>query len=80
MDRSKAGSPSRLLCLGLAAALLVSLAVGAHAASLWQDGQYSIISDTKASKVGYLVTLISVERTQASQSTEVTTCKDTSIK
>ncbi len=78
MDRSKAGSPSRLLCLGLAAALLVSLAVGAHAASLWQDGQDSIFSDTKASKVGDLVTIIIVERTQASQSTEVTTGKDAS--
>jgi len=58
--------------------LVLSLAVGAHAASLWQDGQDSIFSDTKARKIGDLVTIIIVERTQASQSTEITTGKDAS--
>ncbi len=78
MDRSRGGSWSRILCLAAAEALLLAAAVCVQAASLWRDGQDSIFSDTKARQVGDLVTVIIVERTQATQSTEVSTGKDTS--
>lgn len=70
----------RVLRLGLLT-LLASLVVAdvALAASLWQDSQGSIFMDTKARNVGDLVTIIIVERTQASQSSETSTGKDASV-
>jgi flagellar L-ring protein precursor FlgH len=69
-----------ILWLGLVI-ILVSLVVAdiGLAASLWQDGQGSIFMDTKARNVGDLVTIIIVERAQASQSSETSTGKDTSV-
>ena len=59
------------------ASLLTADAAGA--ASLWQDTQQSIFTDLTARNVGDLVTIIIVERTQASQSTQTTTGKDASV-
>ncbi|NMB12662.1 MAG: flagellar basal body L-ring protein FlgH [Firmicutes bacterium] len=72
--------PFPIFGLGLVI-MLVSLVVAdvVLAASLWQDGQGSIFTDTKAGNVGDLVTIIIVERTQASQSSETSTGKDTSV-
>ena len=78
MDRLKGRSWSRLFCWAATVVLLLSVGIDVQAASLWQDGQDSIFSDTKARNVGDLVTIIIVERTQASQSTEISTGKDAS--
>lgn len=69
-----------MLLLGLVTVLIgLLIADIGLAASLWQDGQGSIFTDTKAHRVGDLVTIIIVERTQASQSSETSTGKDTSV-
>jgi len=68
--RSKWNSYPRLSCLGLVLMLLSLTLVWADtslAASLWQDNQGSLFTDSKARNVGDLVTIIIVERTQASQ-------------
>ena len=79
MDRLKGRSLSRLFGLAMVMALLLSVGIGVQAASLWQDGQDSIFSDTKARKVGDLVTIIIVERTQARQSAEISRGSDASV-
>lgn len=66
------------LTLGVVFAFLL-MAGGASAASLWQDTQPSIFADLTARDVGDLVTIIIVERTQASQSAQVSTGKDSSM-
>jgi flagellar L-ring protein precursor FlgH len=80
--RSKWNSYPRLSCLGLVLMLLSLTLVWPDtslAASLWQDNQGSLFTDSKARNVGDLVTIIIVERTQASQSAETSTGKDTSM-
>lgn len=66
------------LALGVIFACLL-MTFGASAASLWQDTQPSIFADLTARNVGDLVTIIIVERTQASQSAQVSTGKDSSV-
>jgi len=62
--------------------LVLAAAVGgvgpAAAQSLWNDG-YSLYTDTKARQPGDLVTLIIVERSQATSSTTTQTGKDASV-
>ncbi|NMB47016.1 MAG: flagellar basal body L-ring protein FlgH [Firmicutes bacterium] len=74
------GNRYRLFGWGLVAILICLTVTGVSlAASLWQDNQSSIFVDTKARQVGDLVTIIIVERTQASQSAETSTGKDASV-
>lgn len=64
----------RVMALLLFTALLAGSAP-AFANSLW-TGQGSMFADSKARNVGDLVTLIIVERTEASQAAKTTTAKD----
>ncbi|MFS8572667.1 MAG: flagellar basal body L-ring protein FlgH, partial [Clostridia bacterium] len=62
-----------------AAALVLVLWAGslsAAAGSLWDDSAGSMFADRKARNVGDLVTLIIVERSEASQAARTTTAKD----
>ncbi|NLK08782.1 MAG: flagellar basal body L-ring protein FlgH [Firmicutes bacterium] len=59
--------------------VLALAAASASGASLWQDSQSSVFADLKARNVGDLVTVIIVERTEASQSTQMSTGKDSSV-
>lgn len=69
----------------LAAWLMLSLwlaGLGAGevlAASLWDAGAGSLFADRKARQVGDLVTLIIVERSEASQAARTTTAKDAEV-
>lgn len=56
-------------------AFVASGAAPAAAQSLWNDN-WSLYADLKARQVGDLVTLIIVERTEASQAARTTTSKD----
>ncbi len=56
-------------------ALVAGVAAPAAAQSLWSD-DWSLFTDLKARRVGDLVTLIIVERTEASQEARTTTSKD----
>lgn len=79
IDISRFKNRSQLFGFGLALVLVCLVADFTLAASLWQDTEGSIFTDTKARSVGDLVTIIIVERTQASQSAETSTGKDTSV-
>lgn len=57
----------------LIACMMVSTA---WASSLWDSSSGSMFADRKARKVGDLVTLIIVERSEASQAARTTTAKD----
>lgn len=62
--------------------VMISSPVGTNmvvASSLWRDTRNSLFADCKARSVGDLVTLIIVERTEASQSAQTTTGKEASI-
>ena len=68
-----------LLRVGLLLFTLVAgIAAPAASQSLWNDN-WSLFSDLKARQVGDLVTLIIVERTEASQAAKTTTSKDGEI-
>src|SRR5690625_4328709 len=58
--------------------LLIGLTQAASASSLW-DSSGSMFSDQKARQVGDLVTVIIVERTEASQEARTTTGKDAGV-
>lgn len=60
----------------LAVLLSATAAPAAWAASLWDASSGSLFADHKARRVGDLVTLIIVERTEASQAARTTTAKD----
>lgn len=70
----------RLAAFVIASLLVVGLGVGdALASSLWDGGAGSMFADRKARRVGDLVTLIIVERSEASQAARTTTAKDAEI-
>jgi len=65
--------------VGLLTALILVLWIGgvdAWGSSLWDESGGSMFADRKARRVGDLVTLIIVERSEASQAARTTTSKD----
>lgn len=70
--------PAPLLVLALTLAVAVSVSGPAAAHSLWVEGG-NLYADNKARQPGDLVTLIIVERAQATQSATTQSGKDTSV-
>ena len=65
----------------IVAAMLVAWFCGRRrpAVSLWDPNAGSMFADNKARRVGDLVTLIIVERSEASQAARTTTSKDAEV-
>lgn len=59
--------------------ILMFVVSQAHASSLWDGASDSMFTDRKARGVGDLVTLIIVERSEASQAAKTTTAKDAEV-
>jgi Flagellar basal body L-ring protein len=69
----------RMGLLGASVLILLMLVAQAQAQSLWDSASGSMFTDRKARGVGDLVTLIIVERSEASQAARTTTAKDAEL-
>lgn len=72
------GAWARALIAPMLFGALLSTGSWCRAESLWVSGA-SLYTDTRAHAIGDLVTLIIVEKTQASQAANTTTAKDASV-